>query len=130
MLLFSTQFGLQIYGFPSAGASLDQGVKLATYDVVDGIRVISQETFDQTSGLILELPVQIGSESGVSRTQTFTRDVIRDLPLVNGQTYYFGVTAYNYNPDATISESGNYYISWRRPTCFFRDHWRVYRSHF
>jgi hypothetical protein len=89
--------GYNVYQLPSAGAGLDQGIKLATFDLVNEVTTIVQETFDQTSGLVLELPVQIGKNSGVQRTFTVTQDRFRDRSLVNGQTYFFAVTAYNYN---------------------------------
>jgi len=94
--------GYNVYQLPTAGSAIAQSIKLATFDVVDEVTVISQETFDQASGLILNLPAQLGSNSGISRTLTVDRDLVRDLNLVNGQTYFFGVTAYNFNPDATV----------------------------
>lgn len=89
--------GYNIYQLPSAGAALNQGIKLATFDLVDEVTTIAQETFDQGSGLVLELPVQIGKNSGVQRTFVVERDRFREKPLINGQTYFFAVTAYNYN---------------------------------
>ncbi len=96
--------GYNVYQLPTAGATVEQGVKLATFDVNNSIRTISQETFDPHSGLILNLPVQFGNDSGLSRTFIADRDRLREQPLINGQPYYFGVTAYSYNPDpnATI----------------------------
>ena len=94
--------GYNVYQLPSAGAGLSQSIKLATFDVVNEVTVISQETFDASSGLILNLPAQLGSNSGVARTFTVDKDLVRDLNLVNGQTYFFGVTAYNFNADATV----------------------------
>ncbi|MCA9730686.1 MAG: T9SS type A sorting domain-containing protein [Deferribacteres bacterium] len=89
--------GYNIYQLPSAGASQGQSVRLATYDVVDEATVIAQDAFDESSGLVLELPVQFGSNSGILRSQVFTKDYIREKSLLNGQVYYFGVSAYNYN---------------------------------
>lgn len=91
--------GYNIYQLPNAGATIESGVKLATVDVNNGVRTISQETFDPRSGLILILPVQLGNDAGVSRTFVVDHDQIRDTPLINGQVYYFGVTAFSYNPD-------------------------------
>ncbi|MGH7491441.1 MAG: hypothetical protein ACREOO_03495 [bacterium] len=89
--------GYNIYQLPSAGAGLDQATKLATFDLVNEVTTIAQETFDEASGLVLELPVQIGKNTGLLRTFTVTQDRLRDRGLVNGQTYFFAVTAYNYN---------------------------------
>ncbi|MFQ6007853.1 MAG: hypothetical protein ACE5K8_02775, partial [Candidatus Zixiibacteriota bacterium] len=90
--------GYNVYQLPTAGARLDQGIRLATYDVVNEVTTIAQETFDPNSGLILELPVQFGKNSGITRTFTIEEDRLRGTPLINGQTYFFGLTAYSYNP--------------------------------
>ncbi len=89
--------GYNVYQLPTAGASLSQGIKLATFDLVDEVTTIAQETFDQGSGLVLELPVQIGRNSGIQRTFVIARDRLREKPLINGQTYFFAVTAYSFN---------------------------------
>ncbi|MCG3120464.1 MAG: hypothetical protein ALAOOOJD_03192 [bacterium] len=91
--------GYNVYQLPTAGAPIEQGIKLATYDVANELTVISQETFDPRSGLVLNLPVQFGNNTHLQRSFVVTRDQIRDKPLVNGQPYYFGVTAYSYNSD-------------------------------
>ncbi|MCI0694699.1 hypothetical protein L0337_22175 [candidate division KSB1 bacterium] len=95
--------GYNVYQLPTAGASVEQGIKLATFDVNNSIRTISQETFDPRSGLILNLPVQFGNDTGISRTFLVDRDRLRDAPLINGQPYYFGVTAYSYNADPNVA---------------------------
>lgn len=89
--------GYNVYQLPTAGASLNQGIKLATFDLVDEVTTIAQETFDQGSGLVLELPVQIGRNSGIQRTFVIARDRLREKLLINGQTYFFAVTAYSFN---------------------------------
>jgi len=91
--------GYNIYQLPTAGSPAEQGIKLATYDVANEVTVISQETFDPRSGLILNLPVQFGNNSHLLRSFVVRRDQLRDRPLTNGQPYYFGVTAYSYNAD-------------------------------
>jgi hypothetical protein len=89
--------GYNIYQLPSAGATADQGVKLATYDLNNGVTTIVQESFDAASGLVLSLPAQIGKDSGISRTLNVTTDRLRDMPLANGRMYYFGITSYSYS---------------------------------
>ena len=95
--------GYNLYQLPSAGADISQGIKLATYDVVNEATVITQEEFDDDSGLILELPVQQGKNSGLQRFQMITTDRFREKPLADGQEYYFGITAYSFNPDPTAT---------------------------
>ena len=96
--------GYNVYQLPTAGAAVSMGVKLATFDVANEVTSITQESFDVNSGLVLNLPVQIGKNSGISRSMFINYDRFRDKPLANGRTYYFAVTSYSYNPDpdATI----------------------------
>ena len=91
--------GYNVRQLPTAGASAALGILLATFDVPNEVTVISQEIFDENSGLILTLPVQQGTNSGISRTFIIDTDRIRENALINGQTYYFGVSAYSFNPD-------------------------------
>jgi hypothetical protein len=95
--------GYNVYQLPSASATFDQAIKLATYDVPNEVTTVLNEQFDVASGVILQLPAQIGKNSGIARTLQVTTDRVRDRPLSNGQTYYFAVTAYNYNPDPALT---------------------------
>lgn len=87
--------GYNVYQLPSAEASLNQGVRIATYDAENGVTTILGISLDDASGIVLDVPQQIGSDFGIKRNITVTRDFIRGGPLVNGQEYYFAVTAYN-----------------------------------
>ncbi len=89
--------GYNLYQLPNAGATAAQGVKLATYDLKNGVTTVVQESFDAASGLVLSLPAQIGKDTGIKRTLTVTTDRLRDAPLANGRMYYFGISAYSYN---------------------------------
>jgi len=71
---------------------------IATFDKADAIRTIVDNTFDPALGITVQIVRQIGTDSGIRRVLEITRDQIRSAPLVNGQRYYFAVTAYGYNP--------------------------------
>lgn len=90
--------GYNLYQLPSASADLASGKKLATYDLVNGVTSIFQDSFDPNTGEVLSLPVELGTDAGIKRFISITRDEFRGRPLVNGQRYYFAVTAYNYLP--------------------------------
>ncbi len=94
--------GYNVYQLPSATSPLSNAKKLATYDLVTDPSTISQEDFDEASGQVLLKPVQLGKNSGITRYMYITKDFIKNKPLVNGQQYYFAVTAYNYNPDPLL----------------------------
>lgn len=95
--------GYNVYQFPTSSSTLDDGIRLATYDVSDGVAVIFDEVIDNQSGIVLQMPRQYGNDGGVVRMYDITTDVLTDRPLVNNQPYYFAVTAYAYsdNPDAS-----------------------------
>ncbi|HOJ05347.1 MAG TPA: T9SS type A sorting domain-containing protein [Bacteroidota bacterium] len=95
--------GYNVYQFPTESSTLEQGIRLATYDVSDGVSVIFDEIIDQKSGIVLEMPRQYGTDGGVQRIYDVTMDAITDRPLVNNQPYYFAVTAYGYNDDPEAS---------------------------
>ena len=87
--------GYNLYQLPSAEATLSQGVKVATFDIENGVTTILGIDLDEASGMVLDVPLQVGTDFGIKRNIKITRDYIRSGPLVNGQQYYFTVTAYN-----------------------------------
>jgi hypothetical protein len=92
--------GYNVYQLPSNSFSSLTATRLATYDLVDGVGYIEDLAFDATEGLNLTKPVQKGTDSGLKRYYSATTDAIKGVSLVNGNTYYFAVTAYSYNLSA------------------------------
>lgn len=98
--------GYNAYQLPSATSTLSDGVRIATFDVVNGVANILDEVFDYNSGLVIPTVVQHGTDSGVQRYLSVKRNMLKEQynrpPLRNGTAYYFAVTAYNYSsrPDA------------------------------
>jgi hypothetical protein len=90
--------GYNVYQLPSASASVDEGKRIATYDIVNGFGKIVDEVFDPTTGSVIRKPVQFGNDTGIKRYLEITQDEFNQIPLINGNRYYFAVTAYNYNP--------------------------------
>jgi hypothetical protein len=115
--------GYNVYQLPDGATDLSNARKLATFDLVNNIRTISQEEFDVQAGEIYLRPVQYGTDSGIRRSLLITEDKIRNRPLVNGQSYFFAVTAYSYTPDQNTTvrsvESPPEILTavpeWRRP---------------
>ena len=87
--------GYNVYQLPAAEATLGQGTKIATFDLVNGVAAVLGIALDEQSGVVLDVPLQVGSDSGLQRYIVLTHDAVRGGPLVNGQQYYFAVTAYN-----------------------------------
>ena len=91
--------GYNVYQLPSAEATLGQGRKLGTFDLENGVTTVLGIDLDDDSGVILDVPLQIGTDFGVKRNLKVAQDLLRGRPLVNGQRYYFAVTAYSHNKD-------------------------------
>ncbi|MEW6196647.1 MAG: T9SS type A sorting domain-containing protein [Bacteroidota bacterium] len=91
--------GYNVYQFRSDMALRENGIKLATYDVNDGIKLITENYYDPLTGNLIELAEQTGTDSGIQRTFTFEKDYFNDEPFIKGKTYYFGVSSYYYYPD-------------------------------
>ncbi len=87
--------GYNVYQLPGKGFS--NAKLLATYDKVDGVLNILDAVYDDGVGTVITKPVQFGNDLGIVRTFDITKDYLTDKPLVNGQSYYFAVTAYNFN---------------------------------
>jgi hypothetical protein len=87
--------GYNIYQLPSATAELKEGVRIATYDVINDLTVVFDEQLDRSTFQVYSIPVQYGTNSGIQRSLELTRDYVRDIDkLANGQEYYIAVTAY------------------------------------
>ncbi len=100
--------GYNVYQLPNAAASVGEGKRIATYDIVNGVLKIEGQFFDVTTGVVATKVQQFGNDTGIKRYLEITSDEIKSgVPLVNGNRYYFAVTAYAYNPDATITNLEN-----------------------
>ena len=98
--------GYNVYQLPSASAGITEGKLIATYDLADGIGKIFDDVFDVNTGSVVNLPVKFGNDTGIKRFISITSDELKGgVPLINGIKYYYAVTAYNYNPDVTVSTS-------------------------
>ncbi len=96
--------GYNVYQLPSPNASLEDGVKIATYDVINGVQIIRREAFLPSFGDVVTVPIQNGTDSGIKRHIQIGEDYLTGGPLLNGTTYYFAVTAYNFVDDPTSTE--------------------------
>ncbi len=96
--------GYNVYQLPTATAAKAQATLVATYDAVNLVRTIRGKKFVASFGDIVEVPVQKGTDNGLQRYFILEKDYINDKPLYNGNTYYFAVTGFNYNPDPDVPE--------------------------
>ena len=91
--------GYNIYQLPNQNSSKEQSILIETFDMVNMVQVIFDQVFDPEIGLVINQPVQIGSDSGIQRFFNVSWDYVNDQPLDFGQTYHFAVSAYNYLED-------------------------------
>ncbi|MCB9210406.1 MAG: T9SS type A sorting domain-containing protein [Ignavibacteriales bacterium] len=92
--------GYNIYQLPNRAAGISEAIRVATFDIVDGISKISEEFFDAGTGVVAQGVAQFGNDTGIRRYLEIERDAFSQEPLINGIRYYFAVTAYSQNPDA------------------------------
>jgi len=93
--------GYNVYQLPDPTATKEEAVRIATFDLVDGIKAVKDRTVDPVSGEEEIVVVQFGGDYGVERSITINKNYINNLPLNNGSRYYFAVTSY-----AVYNQSG------------------------
>jgi len=93
--------GYNVYQLPTQTSTLAEATKLATFDVVNEITTILDPTFEPISGQVLNLPSQLGRNSGIERSIIINTDTDGN-DLINYREYYFAVTAYNNNPSTDV----------------------------
>ncbi len=93
--------GYNVYQFPSANASLDQATRIATFDKVNGITTIMGKKLIEETGRVETVAVQQGTDNGIKRHITIDQNFITGEALFPGNSYFFAVTAYNYNDFTT-----------------------------
>lgn len=90
--------GYNVYQLPSAGSAISEGKRIAVFDLIDNVKIITDQLFDLSSGRLKEVDVQTGNDNGIQRYFTFKRDYLKDVDkLYNGKEYYIAVTAYSYS---------------------------------
>jgi hypothetical protein len=94
--------GYNVYQLPTSSADFSKAVRLATFDLQNGIRTIVDTVFDIELGLNVQAIRQRGTDNGIVRFLERTSDTLRGgLPLANGQRYYYAVTAYGFSDTST-----------------------------
>jgi len=94
--------GYNVYQIPSKDSPLSEGIRIATYDKINLLQAIFDLGVDPASGYVLTQAVQYGTDSGIRRYFESDYDKLRNRPMSNGVTYHFAITAYSFNPNATI----------------------------
>ncbi len=96
-----TKFNFQGYNVYQLETATGQGAvkRVATFDLVDGIKEIFDVVFDPVRGENVNVRVQFGSDNGIRRSFFLEKDALGGgIPFKTNRAYYFAVTAYGYNP--------------------------------
>ena len=91
--------GYNVYQLASPLPIKENAVRIATFDIIDGVTTIPGIIMDPETGLPINGIQQYGSDSGVERNLMTNYDYVEDTYMRVGKKYYFGVTAYAYNSD-------------------------------
>jgi hypothetical protein len=82
-------------------------VKLASFDLINGIKdIYGGETDSLTLNTVIKLQQQ-GKDNGIQRSFTALRDSLDRIPFLIGKKYYYGVSAYTFrhDPDGILTNS-------------------------
>lgn len=93
--------GYNIYQLAAIGDK--NPMKIATYDVINEVTAIPENSFDVTSNSLIRSIKQRGTDSGIKHSIRITEDAVRSVRLNNYTEYYFAVTAYSYNPEYVLT---------------------------
>ena len=91
--------GYNVYQYPEGSVLKETSVRVATFDIVDGVTAIQGIVIDPNTGLPIEGILQNGTDSGINRFFATDFDYINNEHMIIGKKYFFGVTAYTYNSD-------------------------------
>ncbi len=93
--------GYVVYQYTSALKEADR-IPIAVFDVKNGVTKVYGWRFLPEIGEKVWMAVIEGTDRGVQHTFVVEKDYIQNTPLVVGKSYYFGVSAYSYNPNPQI----------------------------
>lgn len=87
--------GYKVYQYANATKSNPRLV--ATYDIKNGVTEILDNVFDPNYGVNVNVPVAVGTDSGLQQSIALSYDYQNNTSLKNNNEYYYGVSAYGYN---------------------------------
>jgi hypothetical protein len=101
--------GYNVYQLSRDEPTKQKIMHIASFDIVDNKRKISDQEIDPQSGWVNYAIKQFGSDSGIQRFISINKDYFYNEPLYNGSDYVFGVSYYSITKD--LSYPFNYYES-------------------
>ncbi len=92
--------GYNVYQLPTATSPSSDGVLVGSFDIIDSYSNISTQYYSLANNTYYPTPFKFGSDNSVQRYLDMKTDALHNAELINGQTYYFGVTSFSYKPGA------------------------------
>lgn len=86
--------GYNIYQAPSLTPEKDEIVKIAVFDLANGIKKIYHPSISAGLDAYSYILAQDGNDNGIKRYMLITKDSLSGKYLRNGSKYYFAVTSY------------------------------------
>ena len=85
-----------------------------TFDLVDGLRKISNKEINTDNGSIILVEKADGKDSGIPYNASISRSLISGDTLLNNNSYSFGIRAYYYNPNPKDEATFAIYSDWSK----------------
>jgi len=102
-----------VYQLPSPTSTKEDAVRIATFDIVDGIKAVRDRTVDPVSGEEEIVVVQFGGDYGIERSFIIDKNYVNNTPLNNGSRYYFAPEFFLYFLSQLIHDFPNEYEKWK-----------------
>jgi len=87
--------GYNIFQLPYLEAPTNEGIKIKTFDKVDGIRVILENHYENNHEVTSI--AQAGNDWGIEHELQIEKDYIGNTELHLGSEYYYAITNYSYS---------------------------------
>lgn len=87
--------GYNIYQLPYPNATLEESLRIKTFDRIDGVKVITEDYFDGNNKVTSIS--QTGNDTGIENELRIDSDFLRGTDLHQGTEYYYAITNYNYS---------------------------------
>ena len=88
--------GYEVYQFPNKNSALEDGIRIAQYDLKNNVTSV-YDTVHDDSWVGIPRRLVKGKDNGIKRFLSITQDALNEKDLIDGHSYYFGVIAYAYN---------------------------------
>ncbi|MBU1099828.1 MAG: hypothetical protein KKA84_05420 [Bacteroidetes bacterium] len=87
--------GYNVFQLPYSAAPLEEGIKIKTFDKIDGVKVVLDENFE-CDQFVLRVARE-GNDWGIENELEVEKDYLNNCKLHLGSEYYYAITNYNFS---------------------------------